>query len=41
MAPSHHTRARALVQTCPRIARGLESLVANTIGTGISPRSLA
>ena len=35
------TRARALVQNVPYIARGLESLVANTIGTGISPRSLA
>ena len=28
------TRARALVQNVPYIARGLESLVANTIGTG-------
>jgi len=35
------TRARALVQNVPYIARGLESLVANTIGTGITPRSLA
>ena len=35
------TRARALVQNVPYIARGLESLVANTVGTGISPRSLS
>ena len=35
------TRARALVQNSPYISRGLESLVANTIGTGITPRSLA
>lgn len=35
------TRARALVQNSPYIARGLESLVANTVGTGITPRSLA
>lgn len=35
------TRARALVQNSPYIARGLESLVANTVGTGILPRSLA
>ena len=35
------TRARALVQNVPYIARGLESLVANTIGTGITPRSLS
>ena len=34
-------RARALVQNVPYIARGLESLVANTVGTGITPRSLA
>jgi lambda family phage portal protein len=33
-------RARALVQNSPYIARGLESLVANTVGTGITPRSL-
>ena len=35
------TRARALVQNVPYIARGLESLVSNTIGTGITPRSLS
>lgn len=35
------TRARALVQNSPYISRGLESLVANTVGTGITPRSLA
>lgn len=34
-------RARSLVQNTPYIARGLDSLVANTIGTGIVPRSLA
>ncbi|MDP3651055.1 MAG: phage portal protein [Rhodoferax sp.] len=34
-------RARALVQNVPYIARGLESLVSNTIGTGITPRSLS
>ncbi|MFZ2309604.1 MAG: phage portal protein [Rhodoferax sp.] len=38
---SLRTRARALVQNVPYIARGLESLVANTIGTGITPRSLS
>jgi len=40
-AASLRTRARALVQNVPYIARGLDSLVANTIGTGITPRSLA
>lgn len=35
------TRARALVQNVPYIARAIESLVSHTIGTGISPRSLA
>ena len=35
------TRARALVQNVPYIARGLESLVSNTIGCGITPRSLS
>lgn len=35
------TRSRALVQNVPYIARALESLVANTIGTGITPRSLS
>jgi lambda family phage portal protein len=34
-------RARALVQNSPYISRGLESLVSNIIGTGITPRSLA
>lgn len=34
-------RARALVQNVPYIARGLQALVSNVIGTGISPRSLA
>ena len=38
---SLRTRARALVQNVPYIARGLESLVSNTIGTGITPRSLS
>lgn len=38
---SLRTRARALVQNVPYIARGIESLVANTIGTGITPRSLS
>jgi len=40
-ASSLRARARSLVQNSPYIARGLESLVANTIGTGITPRSLA
>lgn len=40
-AATLRTRARALVQNVPYIARGLSSLVANTIGTGITPRSLA
>lgn len=34
-------RSRALVQNVPYIARGLGSLVANVIGTGIVPRSLS
>lgn len=34
-------RARALVQNVPYIACGMNSLVANTIGTGITPRSLS
>jgi len=34
-------RARSLVQNCPYINRGIGSLVANVIGTGIIPRSLA
>lgn len=40
-AATLRTRARALVQNVPYIARGLDSLVANVIGTGITPRSLA
>jgi lambda family phage portal protein len=35
------TRARALSQNVPYIARGLGAKVANTIGTGITPRSLS
>jgi lambda family phage portal protein len=34
-------RARALVSNVPYISRGIEALVANTVGTGITPRSLA
>lgn len=34
-------RARSLVQNVPYIARAIETLVSHTIGTGISPRSLA
>lgn len=34
-------RARSLVQNVPYVARAIESLVSSTIGTGISPRSLA
>ena len=34
-------RARAMVQNVPYIARGLGSLVANMVGTGIVPRSLS
>lgn len=40
-ATTLRVRARSLVQNSPYIARGLGSLVANTIGTGITPRSLA
>ena len=40
-AATLRTRARSLVQNVPHIARGLDSLVANTIGTGITPRSLS
>ena len=40
-AATLRTRARALVQNSPYISRGLESLVANIVGTGITPRSLA
>lgn len=35
------TRARSLVQNVPYISRALESLVANTIGCGITPRSMS
>jgi len=38
---SLRNRSRALVQNVPYIARGLNALVANTVGTGIVPRSLA
>lgn len=34
-------RARSLVQSVPYVARAIEVLVSHTIGTGISPRSLA
>lgn len=34
-------RSRALVQNVPYIRRGLDSLVANIVGTGITPRSLS
>lgn len=40
-AGSMRARARALVQNVPYVARGLDSLVYNIIGTGIMPRSLA
>jgi lambda family phage portal protein len=40
-ASTLRVRARALVQNVPYVARGLESLVANTVGTGITPRSLS
>jgi len=40
-AASLRTRSRALVQNVPYVRRGLDSLVANVIGTGITPRSLA
>ncbi len=40
-ATTLRVRARALAHNVPYIARGLESLVANVIGTGITPRSLA
>ncbi len=38
---SLRTRARALVQNVPYVTSGLDSLVSNTIGTGITPRSLS
>lgn len=40
-AASLRARARSLVQNVPYVARGVQSLVSNTIGTGIVPRSLA
>ena len=40
-ASTLRTRARALAQNVPYIARGLGSLQANVIGTGFTPRSLA
>lgn len=40
-AATLRTRARSLVQNVPYVARAIESLVANTVGTGITPRSLS
>jgi len=40
-AKTLRNRSRSLVQNSPYIARGLGSLVSNTIGTGITPRSMA
>jgi lambda family phage portal protein len=40
-AGSLRARARSLVQNVPYIARGLQALVSATVGTGISPRSMA
>lgn len=40
-AATLRARARALVQNVPYVARGLGSLVANTVGTGFIPRSLS
>lgn len=40
-AKALRVRARALVQNSPYISRGIGSLVANTVGTGITPRSLS
>ncbi len=40
-AATLRVRARSLVQNVPYVARGLESLVANIVGTGITPRSLS
>jgi lambda family phage portal protein len=40
-ATTLRVRARSLVQNVPYVARGLESLVANIVGTGITPRSLS
>ncbi len=37
-AASLRVRARSLVQNVPYIAQGLRSLVANAVGTGITPR---
>lgn len=40
-AATVRAKARSLAQNVPYIARGLDSLVANVVGTGILPRSLA
>ncbi len=40
-ASTLRARARSLVQNVPYMARALDSLAANTIGTGITPRSLS
>lgn len=40
-AATLRARSRTLVQNVPYIRRGLDSLVANIIGTGITPRSLS
>lgn len=40
-AASLRARSRSLVQNVPYIRRGLDSLVANTVGIGFTPRSLA
>src|SRR5450830_755619 len=39
-AATLRVRARSLVKNTPYVARGLGSMVANVIGTGINPRSL-
>lgn len=40
-AATLRARSRSLVQNVPYVRRGLDSLVANIIGTGITPRSLS
>lgn len=40
-ATTLRVRARSLVQNVPYIAHGLESFVANVVGTGFTPRSLS
>lgn len=40
-ASAMRARSRALVQNVPYMRRALDSLVANVVGTGITPRSLA